>query len=63
MSTFADLLGELWKVWVAMFESLMEFLPKILKFILWVLAALIILPCVYIAGNIYPMWVEWGEEF
>lgn len=63
MSTFASLLSDLWGVWKDMFEALMEILPKVFKFVLWVLAALIILPCVYIAGNIYPMWVEWGEDF
>lgn len=38
-------------------------LPKIISFCLWVLVAIIVLPCVFIAGNIYPKWVEWGEDF
>ncbi len=38
-------------------------LPKIIGFILWIIAAIIILPCVFVAGNIYPKWAEWGEEF
>jgi hypothetical protein len=43
-------------------DGFMEVAPKVLSFILWVLAAIIILPCVFVAGNIYPLWQEWGEE-
>lgn len=37
--------------------------PKIISFILWVFAAAFILPCVFIAGVIYPLWEKWGEDF
>lgn len=36
---------------------------KIISFILWALVGIIVLPCVFIAGNIFPMWSDWGEEF
>lgn len=40
-----------------------DVIKKIFHFSLWVLLAVIVLPCVFVAGNIYPMWVEWGEDF
>ena len=36
---------------------------KVTLFGVWALLALIILPCVFVAGHIYPLWQEWGEEF
>jgi len=30
---------------------------------LWALCGIILLPCVFIAGTIFPVWVEWGEDF
>lgn len=48
---------------VEMIGALVGALPKIIKFIVWALLAIIILPCVFVAGSIYPWWVEWGEEF
>ena len=36
---------------------------KVTLFAIWALLALIILPCVFVAGHIYPLWQEWGEEF
>ncbi len=36
---------------------------KITLFLIWALLALIILPCVFVAGHIFPLWQEWGEEF
>jgi hypothetical protein len=36
---------------------------KAIHFVLWVLLGIVVLPCVFIAGNIFPKWSEWGEEF
>lgn len=55
-SAIFSLLGE-------MFGALIAVLPKVIKFVVWVLLAIVVLPCVFVAGNIYPWWVEWGEEF
>lgn len=38
-------------------------LPKVISVFLWVLSALIVLPSVFIAGTLYPKWIEWGEDF
>ncbi|MEK7641586.1 MAG: hypothetical protein AAB365_01170 [Patescibacteria group bacterium] len=61
--TISELFSALWEVWKEMFSALFGFLPKILGFILWALLGVIVLPCMFIAGTIYPKWVEWGEDF
>lgn len=53
----------LWNLTTEMIGAFFAVLPKIISFILWVLLAIIVLPSVFIAGNIYPTWVEWGEDF
>lgn len=59
---FVEILGGLWGVWKAMFSDLMAFLPRIFSFLLWILLAVFVLPCVFVAYHIYPIWTEWGEE-
>jgi len=51
-----NLIGEL-------FGAFFSVIPKVISFFLWVIVAIIVLPCVFVAGHIYPLWVEWGEEF
>ncbi len=41
----------------------MEHTKKVIHFCLWIIAAIFILPCVFVASAFYPKWVEWGEEF
>lgn len=36
---------------------------KIVHFSLWVIGAVFILPCVFIATTMYPKWEKWGGEF
>jgi hypothetical protein len=36
---------------------------KVIHVTLWAASAVIVLPCVFVAGVIYPKWVEWGEDF
>lgn len=43
--------------------GILSIIPKVLSFILWILAAVFILPCVFVAGTLYPLWTEWGEDF
>ncbi len=45
------------------FEVFGVFLPKFISMFLWVLSAIIVLPCVFVASNIYPKWSKWGEDF
>ncbi len=41
----------------------MGIIIKVIKFILWLLAGIVILPCVYVSGVIFPKWEKWGEKF
>jgi hypothetical protein len=63
MSTFFDAFKELFSVWKEMLSAFWAVLPKVISVCLWVLTAILILPCVFIANNIYPSWVKWGEDF
>lgn len=60
---FTGVLTALWEVWKEMASLLWAFIPKAIHFSLWAIAGIIILPCVFIAGNLFPTWQEWGEKF
>ena len=60
---FEVMFVDFFKVLYEMFKAVLGVLPTVISFVLWVLSAVIILPCVFIAGNIYPSWVKWGEDF
>jgi len=60
---FAAAIGALFSLLGEMIGAFFSVLPKIVSFILWVLVAIIVLPCVFVSGEIYPKWVEWGEDF
>ena len=62
MEVIGEIFTSLWNLWAEMFKAFWEVLPKALSFILWILAAVIILPCVYICAIFYPLWQKWGEE-
>jgi len=62
-SVIGEIFSELFKIWGAMVGHLVDIAPKVFSFSLWALSALIILPAVFIAGNLYPLWEEWGEDF
>ena len=63
METIGDLFGELFSVWKEMTSAFFAVLPKALHVILWFATGLLIIPCVFVAGTLYPMWEEWGKEF
>ena len=63
METVGEALKTLFSVWAEMIGAFFSVLPKLIKFVLWVASALIILPCVFVAGSIYPAWAKWGEDF
>lgn len=62
MSLIWEMAKSLWEVWTEMFGVLMGALPRLLSLVLWILSGIIILPCVYVAGNLYPAWTDWGGE-
>lgn len=43
------------------FGAICGVIPGAFYFMLWVISAIFILPCVFVAGTLYPKWVEWGE--
>ena len=63
METFGEAIGALFELWIDMLGAFFAVLPKVIHFLLWALTAVIILPCVFVAGEIYPKWIEWGEDF
>lgn len=62
MEMVEQLATTLWDVWSEMWSKLIEVLPRAILFILWILVAIIVLPCVFVSGVIYPKWVDWGEK-
>ena len=58
-----SIFGEFFKAIGDMFVAVIGVLPKLFNVALWALSAIIILPCVFVAGTIYPQWIKWGEEF
>ncbi len=44
-------------------ETIWEILFKAIKFLLWVLVGVLVLPCVFVSGILYPKWEKWGEKF
>ena len=63
METFTQsFIMPFWDLAKEMYSSFMKVLPTAILFILWLLSAIIILPCVFVAGTLYPKWVDWGEK-
>lgn len=63
MAIITEIVSGLWNLGREILEAALPIVKTAVSFILWVLLAIIILPCVYIAGNIYPLWEKWGENF
>ena len=61
-SIFSELFDGLIGVIGSILEAVIETAPKVLSFVLWALCAVLILPCVFVAGTFYERWVKWGEE-
>ena len=51
--------GILKEIW----SFLAEMIPRAIKFLIWLFAGMIILPCMYVAGHLYPKWMDWGDNF
>ncbi len=53
----------IFSAWLAILSSLLVLIGKAVHFGLWMIAGVFIVPCVFIAGNLYPKWEKWGEKF
>ena len=59
----SEMLAGLWEAGMEILAAIYEFLTEtFIPFAFWTLIGILVLPCVYVAGNIYPQWVEWGEN-
>ena len=63
MQTIGDVIKALFNVWKEMALAFISVFPKLIKVILWLACGVFIIPCIFIAGTLYPMWEEWGKEF
>ena len=63
MEAIQEEISHVFSVFGEMFSAFWGVLPKALSLFFWVLTAIFVLPCVFVAAHIYPKWVEWGENF
>ena len=54
---FGEMFTTLFEVWGEMFSALLKVIPKAIKAVIWVLCGLIVIPCVFVASEIYPKWL------
>lgn len=59
----STLLSGFFAVISEMIGAFVEVAPKAISFSLWILVAVFVLPCVFVAGTLYPKWEKWGEDF
>jgi len=62
MEAIQGLLVDLWNIWMEMLKLIGAFLLRFSIFLLWFICGIIVLPCVFVAGNFYPKWTDWGEK-
>jgi hypothetical protein len=62
MEQFGQVFVELFEIWKQMASAFFLFIKRMIIILLWLLSAVFILPCVFIAGTLYPLWTEWGED-
>jgi hypothetical protein len=60
---FGEMIKAVFGIIVDIWKMIWPMITIAASFILWVLAACIILPAVFIAGQVYPLWEKWGESF
>jgi len=59
----SGLFGAFLEIWKDIFGTIWKTIPTVFSFTLWVCAAFVVLPAVFIAGVWYPSWQKWGEKF
>lgn len=66
METIEKIIGEIFQLLALAVKGILthgfSFLFKFLSIILWAMAGAIILPMVFVSGNLYPMWEKWAES-
>lgn len=57
-----EIFGMIFDGVVLLFTEGIPFIFKFFNIILWAMAGAILIPMVFIAGNIFPMWEKWAEH-
>jgi ABC-type multidrug transport system permease subunit len=61
--SITELFGAIWDVWKEMASAFFGVIPTAIHFFLWAISGIIILPCVFVAGSLFPLWMDWGKDF
>ncbi len=57
-----EIFGMVFDAITLLFTEGIPFIFKFINIILWAMAGAILLPMVFVAGNIFPMWEKWAEN-
>lgn len=60
---FAETGKVIFEAWIELLGFLFVIFGKLLHFGIWAIAGALILPCVFVAGTLYPKWEKWGDNF
>ncbi len=64
---FMDFIGKVMESLVdgftALAKAIWPVVTKLVLFFCWILLAILVLPCVFVAQVLYPVWEKWGEKF
>jgi hypothetical protein len=58
MEVIEVIIGEIFKIVVGG----ISFSIKFFNIILWAMVGALILPMVFVSGNLYPLWEKWAES-
>lgn len=57
-----EVISEIVSSVIELIQETMGLSIKFVNVLFWAIAGALILPCVFIAGNVYPMWEKWAEN-
>lgn len=63
MEIFGEIVKGLFDMSKEIWMALYPMAKTAIMFTLWVLAAVLIIPCVYVSNSFYPVWEKWSEKF
>lgn len=57
-----EVISEIVDAMIELIQESIGFSIRFLNVLFWAIAGAFILPCVFIAGNVYPKWEKWAEN-
>lgn len=60
MEIISEMISGIWGAIMQIAKAMGPGIKLMVSLTLWVLSALFILPCVFVANTLYPKWEEWG---